>query len=70
MFKEDEKGTKRINIARTEEALDTNAQIVAAACPFCNTMLTDGVKAKDKQLSVKVFDIAELLAAGQGLESL
>lgn len=68
MFKEDEKGTKRINIERAEQALETNAQIVASACPFCNTMLTDGVKAKDK-LQVKVFDIAELLAAGQGLET-
>ena len=70
MFKEDEKGTKRINIARTEEALETNAQIVAAACPFCNTMITDGVKSKEKQQDVKVFDIAELLAAGQGLEKI
>jgi len=70
MFKEDEPGTKRINVARTEEAIDANAQIVAAACPFCNTMLTDGVKAKEKQQQVKVFDIAELLAAGQGLETL
>ncbi len=70
MFKEDEKGTKRINIARTEEALETSAQIVAAACPFCNTMITDGVKSKDKQQDVKVFDIAELLAAGQGLETI
>jgi heterodisulfide reductase subunit D len=69
MFKEDEPGAKRINIARTEEALDTNATIVAAACPFCNTMLTDGVKAKEK-MQVKVFDIAELLAAGQGLETI
>ena len=68
MFKEDEKGTKRINIERAEQALETNAQIVASVCPFCNTMLTDGVKAKDK-LQVKVFDIAELLAAGQGLET-
>ena len=70
MFKEDEKGSKRINIARTEEAFETNAQIIAAACPFCNTMLTDGVKSKDKQQDVKVFDIAELLAAGQGLETI
>lgn len=70
MFKEDEPGNKRINVARTEEALDTNAEIIAAACPFCNTMLTDGVKGKDKQLQVKVFDIAELLAAGQGLETI
>jgi len=70
MFKEDEPGKKRINIARTEEALETDAQIVAAACPFCNTMLTDGVKSKDMQMNVKVFDIAELLAAGQGLETI
>jgi len=67
MFKEEEHGTKRINMERTEQALDTNAEIVAAACPFCNTMMTDGVKAKDKQAQVKVLDIAELLAAGQGL---
>ncbi len=70
MFKEDEKGGKRINIARTEEALASGVQVVAAACPFCNTMLTDGVKSKDKQDTVKVFDIAELLAAGQGLEKI
>jgi Fe-S oxidoreductase len=69
MFKEDEHGTKRINIARTEEAIETNAEIVAAACPFCNTMITDGIKAKEK-MGVKVFDIAELLAAGQGLETI
>lgn len=70
MFKEDEPGKKRINIARIEEALDTDAQIVASACPFCSTMLTDGVKSKEMQMQVKVFDIAELLAAGQGLETL
>jgi len=70
MFKEDEPGNKRINVARTEEAIATNAEIVAAACPFCNTMLTDGVKGMDKQMQVKVFDIAELLAAGQGLETI
>ncbi|MBP7389656.1 MAG: (Fe-S)-binding protein, partial [Chitinophagales bacterium] len=70
MFKEDEPGKKRINIARTEEALETDAQIVAAACPFCSTMLTDGVKSFDRQQTVKVFDIAELLAAGQGLETI
>ncbi len=68
MFKEDEKGDKRINIARVEQALETDATIVASACPFCSTMLTDGVKSKDKT-NVKVFDIAELLAAGQGLET-
>lgn len=63
MFKEEEKGTKRINTERTEEAINTGAAIVAAACPFCNTMLTDGVKAEEKEDSVQVLDIAELIAA-------
>lgn len=62
MFKEEEKGTKRINTERTEEAIGTGASIVAAACPFCNTMLTDGVKGAEKEDSVKVMDIAELVA--------
>jgi Fe-S oxidoreductase len=70
MFKEEEKGTIRVNEERTKEALSSGADIVAAACPFCNTMITDGVKGKNKQDSVKVFDIAELLAAGQGLENI
>ncbi|MFN8276364.1 MAG: (Fe-S)-binding protein [Chitinophagales bacterium] len=69
MFKEEEMGTMRINEARTAEVLESGASIVAAACPFCNTMLTDGVKGKDR-LDVKVFDIAELLAAGQGLDNI
>ena len=63
MFKEEEPGTHRINHERIGEALQTEAAIVAAACPFCNTMLTDGVKAKEKEDSVKVFDVAELVAA-------
>lgn len=62
MFKEPEKGNMDINIKRTEEALETKAEIVAAACPFCNTMMTDGVKGKDKEASVTVMDIAELIA--------
>ncbi len=70
MFKEEENGKKRINIARTEEAIETGATIIATACPFCSTMMTDGVKAKDKQAEIKLFDIAELLAAGQGLEDI
>jgi Fe-S oxidoreductase len=70
MFKEEEHGTIRINQERTNQALATGASIVAAACPFCNTMITDGVKGKDMQATVKVFDIAELLAAGQGLETI
>jgi heterodisulfide reductase subunit D len=62
MFKEEEKGNKRINTERTEEAVATGATIVAAACPFCNTMLTDGIKTVEKEDSVKVMDIAELIA--------
>jgi Fe-S oxidoreductase len=62
MFKEEEKGTTRVNFERTEEAIETGADIIAAACPFCNTMLTDGVKNKEKEDSVKVMDIAELIA--------
>ena len=63
MFKEEEKGTSRINIERADEALETGAQVIAAACPFCNTMLTDGVKNREKEESVQVLDIAELVAA-------
>jgi heterodisulfide reductase subunit D len=63
MFKEEEKGDKRINWERTDEAIDTGASIIAAACPFCNTMLTDGVKTREKEDSASVMDIAELVAA-------
>jgi heterodisulfide reductase subunit D len=63
MFKEEEKGTTRVNFERTEEAIDTGAKVIAAACPFCNTMLTDGVKHSEKEEEVKVMDIAELIAA-------
>lgn len=63
MFKEEEKGDTRINWERTEEAIDTNASIIAAACPFCNTMLTDGIKTKEKEESIEVLDIAEIVAA-------
>jgi Fe-S oxidoreductase len=63
MFKEEEKGTTRINLERSAEAINTGADVVAAACPFCNTMLTDGVKAAEKEDSVKVLDVAELVAA-------
>ena len=61
MFKEDEPGDKRINIERAEEALSTNANMVAANCPFCITMITDGMKAKDKQDDVMVMDISEMI---------
>jgi heterodisulfide reductase subunit D len=62
MFKEEEKGTTRVNWDRANEAIETGSQIVAAACPFCNTMLTDGVKAAEKEADVSVMDVAELVA--------
>ena len=62
MFKEEEKGNTRINLERTQDAIDTNADIVAAACPFCNTMLTDGIKLNEKENQIQVMDIAELIA--------
>lgn len=62
MFKEAEPGDREVNTERTDEALATGANIVATACPFCMTMLTDGIKFKDKQEEVNNFDIAELLA--------
>ena len=52
----------RNNIERSNEAVATGAAVVAAACPFCNTMLTDGVKIAEKEEQVKVLDIAELIA--------
>lgn len=62
MFKEPEKGDKDINVLRTEDALETNPQIIATGCPYCNTMMTDGVKFKEKEGQVLVKDIAELIA--------
>jgi Fe-S oxidoreductase len=62
MFKEEEKGTNRVNFERTDEALATGANYIAAACPFCHTMLTDGVKNKEQESSVQVLDVAELVA--------
>ena len=62
MFKEEEPGNTRINWERTEEAVQSSAEIIAAACPFCNTMLTDGIKVKEKENKIQVLDIAELIA--------
>ena len=62
MFKEAEKGNKEINVERTEDALETQAEIIATGCPFCNTMMTDGVKNFEKEGAVKVMDVAELIA--------
>lgn len=63
MFKEEEKGDTRINLDRANEAIETGASVIAAACPFCNTMMTDGVKNSNKEDEVQVLDIAELVAA-------
>ncbi|MFY0254633.1 (Fe-S)-binding protein [Chitinophaga sp. 30R24] len=63
MFKEEEKGTTRVNFERGREAVATGASVIASNCPFCMTMLTDGVKEAGKEEDVKVLDIAELIAA-------
>lgn len=67
MFKEAEKGDKEINIERTEEAIELNPEVIATGCPFCNTMLTDGVKLKNKDKNIKVMDLAELVAQASEL---
>ncbi len=67
MFKEPEKGNKDINIERTEEALSTGATTIAVACPFCMTMMSDGVKNKEREGDVVVRDLAELIAEAKGL---
>ncbi|HBK70974.1 MAG TPA: CoB--CoM heterodisulfide reductase [Flavobacteriaceae bacterium] len=67
MFKEPEKGTKDINVERTEDALKVNPEIIATGCPFCNTMMTDGLKSKEKEDVIEVLDVVELIANAQGL---
>jgi len=67
MFKEPEKGTKDINIERTEEAIQAKPDIIATGCPFCNTMITDGIKIKEQENNIKVLDIVELIANAQDL---
>jgi len=67
MFKEAEKGNKEINVERTEDVLETNASIVATGCPFCNTMMTDGVKNFNKEEEIHVLDVAELIAKAADL---
>ncbi len=62
MFKDAEPGNKEINILRTEDAIETQPEIIATGCPYCNTMMTDGVKFKEKEAEIKVMDIAELIA--------
>ena len=67
MFKEAEKGNREVNIERTEDALETNASIIATGCPFCNTMMTDGVKNFEKEAEIQVLDVAELIATAADL---
>ena len=67
MFKDAEQGDKEINIERTEEALQTTPDLIATGCPFCNTMMTDGIKNKEREKSVRVMDIAELIARANDL---
>lgn len=67
MFKEDEPGDKRINVERVDEALEQNPDVVVANCPFCITMLMDGIKAKEKQDDVMVYDLSELIVLSKNL---
>lgn len=67
MFKEPEAGNKDINIERTEEALETKPDVIAAACPFCNTMMTDGVKHSEREGDLPVLDLAELIVNAEDL---
>jgi Fe-S oxidoreductase len=67
MFKEPEKGNMEINVLRTQDALETTPNIIATGCPYCNTMMTDGVKFAHKENEVKVLDIAEIIANAQNL---
>jgi Fe-S oxidoreductase/nitrate reductase gamma subunit len=62
MFKEAEKGEKEVFMERTEDALETGADIIATACPYCMVMMTDGLKYKNKEEDIKSYDIAELVA--------
>lgn len=67
MFKEAEKGNKEVNVERAEEALNLNPDIIAVGCPFCNTMMTDGVKHFNKEDKTKVLDVAEMIATANDL---
>jgi Fe-S oxidoreductase len=67
MFKDAEKGDKEIYVERTEDALEVKPGIIATGCPFCNTMMTDGIKNKEKENEIRVMDIAELIAAAKDL---
>lgn len=67
MFKEAEKGNKEVNVERTEDAIEVKPDVIAAGCPFCNTMMTDGVKHFNKEGEIEVKDLAELIAEAADL---
>lgn len=67
MFKEAEKGNKEVNVERSEEALELQPDVIAVGCPFCMTMMTDGVKHFNKEDKTKVLDVAELIAQANDL---
>lgn len=67
MFKDAEPGDKEVNIHRTEQAVDVKPDVIAAGCPFCNTMMTDGVKNKEKQDQIEVLDVVEMIANAEDL---
>lgn len=67
MFKEPEAGDKDINVLRTEQAMETKPDMIAAGCPFCNTMMNDGVKSKNKEGEIEVMDVAEMIAQADEL---
>ena len=56
-----------MNIERTEEALKIQPDFIATGCPFCNTMMTDGIKNKEKEEDIKVLDLAEMIASAKDL---
>ena len=67
MFKESEKGNSEINIERTKDVMDSGTSMVAVNCPFCTTMLQDGIKAAEKEGDIEVLDLAELVARAKDL---
>ena len=67
VFKEESPGNKRVSVERTEQIMETGASIVAVGCPFCMTMLDDGIKQKNQEENIKVKDIAELIAEANGI---
>jgi Fe-S oxidoreductase len=67
LFKEAENGKKEVHVERAEEALELQPDVIAVGCPFCNTMMTDGVKHFNKEEKTKVLDVAELIANANDL---